>query len=161
MVLKSQAAMATFHNWTLDTDLVVYGCMYTKPLRHHHHECRISTHSNYLVVMSVSSYPDWPTSCSQFQPGLGVIIVRASLNSNYSSPHKISDHQIHSTSFAWLTVIKKSTCTIITDKNSWSSSPASFLSSTSSMGFPLCRHPAKLIWWTIMNHGCSHPSIIQ
>ena len=77
--------------------------------------------------------------------------------------HKICNHQIHSTSFAWLTVNKKSTCTIITNKNSWSSwqPPSSFLSSTSSIGFPLSRHPAKLIWWIIMNHGCSHPSMIQ
>ena len=35
-----------------------YGCMYTVPLWHHPHECRISTHSNYLIVMSVSWLTD-------------------------------------------------------------------------------------------------------
>ena len=103
----------------------------------------------------------WLQNIHPFQLHPHILTNWASLKSNFTLLHKICNHQIHSTSFAWLTVNKKSTCTIITNKNFWSSwqLPSSFLSSTSSISFPLSRHHAKLIWWTIMNHVCSHPSI--
>ena len=58
--------------------------MYTVPLWHHHHECRISTHCNYLVVMSVSWRSKTPPATASSRSWCH---HSQSFNSNYSSTH--------------------------------------------------------------------------
>ena len=144
IVLKSQAAMATCHNWTEDTDVVVYGCMM------------------YVYSTTVAPSP-WVQNIHPFQlPGCDVsILISWPTELHWSLItllHKICNHQIHSTSFAWLTVNKKST--IITDKNSWSSSPASFLVSLLHLLHGFSSLPASC-QINMMNYheSCMQPSI--
>ena len=62
--------------WYMDVCIV--------PLWHHHHECRISTHCNYLVVMSVSWLTDHPPATASSRLWCH---HSPSFNSNYCSTH--------------------------------------------------------------------------
>ena len=165
IVLKSQAAMATCHNWTEDTDVVVYGCMY-KCIQYH---CgTITMIAEYPPIAITWLWCQYPDEVAHLQPlpvpGRGVIIVKASILITLLFTDKICNEQINLHHLTRNKIHKKHdviTNILLLVSTTW---PLVFMTSehhvSSISSYFLL---PGFLWWIriIMNHGCNDPSMTQ